>query len=118
VSFPGCRWRSVGRKWVFLAVGLPLVVGVVVLAGLRPWHADTTRHASRSSNSQMTVTCWSVEGSNDHACVYTRSLVNSVENHINGAIYHSVTPTNRPTVGADITTMTRGTCKGDARMAR
>jgi hypothetical protein len=38
----------VGRNAVLIAVLLPIVIGVVVLAGVRPWHDDASPEAART----------------------------------------------------------------------
>ena len=98
-----------GRKWVLLSVALTLVTAAVVLAALRPWQSEG--RVPPSTRQALTRTCYQVDWVKDSACVYTLDGMDCVENQINGVTYHSITPTTTPTIGADVSTMTRGTCK-------
>jgi hypothetical protein len=50
----------VSLRWVFLAVALPVVVGLVVLAGLRPWRTDQ-RRPWHTDQRRRTVTLYCVQ---------------------------------------------------------
>jgi hypothetical protein len=91
------------------------VTAAVVVAALRPWKSGD--RVPPSTSKALTRTCWHIDGVKDDACVYTLAAMDCVENQINGVTYHALIPSSTPTIGADVSRMTRGTCKSDPRMA-
>lgn len=82
-----------------VSVAVIVVTAAVALAARRPWQSGS--QVPPSTKSASTRTCWHIEGVKDDACVYTVDGMDCVENQINGVTYHSLTPTNTPTIGAE-----------------